>query len=493
MRAVHDRLLYRSMTVETEIVHRLRTMVGDANVVDDPQALERYERDWRGRYRSATVCAVRPKNTDEVAAVVRFSKESGIAVVPQGGNTGMSAGALPPPGLVNIVLCLERMNKVREVDLVTNTMTVEAGCTLASIQTLAQDAGRLFPLALGSQGSCQIGGNISTNAGGTAVLRFGNTRDLVLGLELVLPDGRIWNGLRKLRKDNTGYDLKQLFIGAEGTLGVVTAAVIKLFPQPGVRVGAWVAADTLEKVIDLLGHLQARFGERLSSFEVLSRGQLDLVLRHVPDTRDPLSIDYPWAILIEATDSHRDSDLSERMQDVLCKALADNLAVDVAMAVNERQLADFWRLRESVSQANRQSGYSVSHDTSVPIASIPEFVQRATAALQSSPASPVVVAVGHVGDGNIHLVAIFDRHGKDAAELQQQADAASTEVHRIAAALGGSISAEHGIGSVKRDELKQYKSPVELELMAGIKRLLDPGNLMNPGKLLDLASDARQP
>jgi FAD/FMN-containing dehydrogenase len=356
---------------------------------------------------------------------------------------------------------------------------------------LAREANRLFPLALGSQGSCQIGGNISTNAGGTAVLRFGNTRDLVLGLELVLPDGRLWNGLRKLRKDNTGYDLKQLFIGAEGTLGIVTAAVIKLFPLPRVRVAAWVAVNNLEEAIALLGHLQGRFGERLSSFEVMSRSQLDLVLRHVPDTRDPLSIDYPWAILIEATDSRGDSDLSEHVQDVLGTALHEGLAVDVAMATNERQLADFWRLRESVSEANRKSGYSVSHDTSVPIASIPEFVQRATTALRAVPSSPAVVAVGHVGDGNIHLVAIFDRNGKEPAELQQAADAASIEVHRIAAALGGSISAEHGIGSAKRDELKEYKSPLELELMAGIKGLLDPGNLMNPGKLLDLPSDAR--
>jgi FAD/FMN-containing dehydrogenase len=479
------------MTFKTKIVAELRSMVGSANVVTESNDLERYERDWRGRYRNTTLCAVRPKNVDEVAAIVRFSKEFRLAVVPQGGNTGMSAGALPPPGMVNIVLCLERMNKVREVDLVTNTMTVEAGCTLASIQELAREANRLFPLALGSQGSCQIGGNISTNAGGTAVLRFGNTRDLVLGLELVLPDGRLWQGLRKLRKDNTGYDLKQLFIGAEGTLGIVTAAVIKLFPLPRVRVAAWVAVNNLEEAIALLGNLQGRFGERLSSFEVMSRGQLDLVLRHVPDTRDPLSIDYPWAILIEATDSRGDSDLSEHVQDVLGTALHEGLAVDVAMAINERQLADFWRLRESVSEANRKSGFSVSHDTSVPIASIPEFVQRATTALRAVPSSPAVVAVGHVGDGNIHLVAIFDRNGKEPAELQQAADAASIEVHRIAAVLGGSISAEHGIGSSKRDELKEYKSPLELELMAGIKRLLDPGNLMNPGKLLDLPSDAR--
>ncbi|MEO7941207.1 MAG: FAD-binding oxidoreductase [Burkholderiaceae bacterium] len=478
------------MTSKTEILEALRGIVGPLFVVTDAADLEKVERDWRGRYRSTTLCAVRPVTVDETAAIIRFCNEKRLAVVPQGGNTGMSAAALPPPALANVVLCLDRMNTVREVDLLTNTMTVEAGCTLASIQALAHDADRLFPLALGSQGSCQIGGNISTNAGGTAVLRFGNMRDLVLGLEVVLPDGRVWNGLRKLRKDNTGYDLKQLFIGAEGTLGVVTAAVLKLFPRPRVRVAAWVAVTDLDTAIQLLGHLQASCGERLSSFEVMSRGQLDLVLRHIPGTRDPLKSAYPWAILLEATDSRGDSDLAHHIEGVLHTAMEDGLALDAAIASNERQFGDFWKLRDSVSEANRHSGYSVSHDTSVPIAMIPQFVRTATAALRERPSNPTVVAVGHVGDGNIHLVAIFDRAGKTPSELQQEADAASQEVHRIAAALGGSISAEHGIGSTKRDELVQYKDPVELDLMKGIKRLLDPGNLMNPGKLLAMPSDA---
>lgn len=476
------------MPSSTEFIAKLRTIVGPAFVVTDAADLEKHERDWRGRYRSTTLCVVRPKTVDEVAAVVVFCKEARLAIVPQGGNTGMSAGALPPPDIANVVLCLDRMNQVRDMDLVTNTMTVEAGCTLASIQDRASAANRLFPLALGSQGSCQIGGNISTNAGGTAVLRYGNTRDLVLGLEVVLPDGRIWHGLRSLRKDNTGYDLKQLFIGAEGTLGIVTAAVIKLFPQPRIKAGAWVATNDLENAIELLGHMQAYCGERLSSFEIMSRGQIDLVLRHIPDTRDPLTYDYPWAVLIEMTDSRSDSKLADELENALGAAMEKGWAFDAAVATNARQLADFWRLRESVSEANRQTGYSVSHDTSVPIALIPEFVRDATASLQARSSKPLVVAVGHVGDGNIHLVAIFDRHGKEPVALQQEADAASAEVHRIAAVLGGSISAEHGIGSAKRDELKKYKSAVELDLMAGIKTLLDPGNLMNPGKLLDLPS-----
>lgn len=478
------------MTPEAQTRAALRDIVGSAFVVTDAGDLEKYLRDWRGRYRSTTLCAVRPANAHQVAAIVTYCKAARLAVVPQGGNTGMSAAALPPVGLANVVLCLDRMNKVREVDLVSNTVTVEAGCTLASIQALANDADRLFPLALGSQGSCQIGGNISTNAGGTAVLRFGNMRELVLGLEVVLPDGRLWNGLRKLRKDNTGYDLKQLFIGAEGTLGVVTAAVLKLFARPRVRVAAWVAAHDLDDAIKLLGRLQASCGERLTSFEAMSRGQLDLVLRHIPGTRDPLQGAYPWALLIEATDSRGDSDLALHVEKVLSAALDDGLALDVALASNERQLADFWRLRDSVSQANRNAGYSVSHDTSVPIAMIPEFVRCATAALRARQSNPAVVAVGHVGDGNIHLVAIFERMGKESAELQREADAASMEVHRIAADLGGSISAEHGIGSTKRDELLLHKDAVELDLMKGLKHLLDAGNLMNPGKLFDLPSDA---
>ena len=480
------------MTPDAQTLAALSAIVGTTHVVTDAGVLEQYERDWRGRYRGATLCAVRPANADQVAAVVRHAREARIAIVPQGGNTGMSAGALPPAALANIVLCLDRLNKVREVDPAGNTMTVEAGCTLEAIQQQAAALGRLFPLALGSQGSCQIGGNISTNAGGTAVLRFGNMRDLVLGLEVVLPDGRLWSGLRTLRKDNTGYDLKQLFIGAEGTLGVVTAAVLKLFAQPKLRVAAWVGLDDLQHAVELLGRLQDGCGERLSTFEVMSQGQLDLVLRHIPGTRAPLETAHPWAILLEATDSHAGSDLADHIQNILASAMNDGLLQNAAVASSDRQAAEFWRLRESVSEANRNSGYSVSHDTSVPIARIPEFVARASAALRARSSDPQVVAVGHVGDGNIHLVAIFARAGRELSELQREADAASAEVHRIAAELGGSISAEHGIGSTKRDELKQYKDALELGLMRDIKSLLDPGNLMNPGKLLDLPSDARR-
>jgi FAD/FMN-containing dehydrogenase len=471
------------MLLDPLILDELVAIVGARHVVTEPAALEPHEIDWRGRYRGSTSCAVHPSSAQQVAAVVRVCRASGLAVVPQGGNTGMSAGALPPPETPNLVLCMDRLNQVLEVDLPGNAITAGAGCTLESIQQQAARVGRCFPMALGSQGSCQIGGNIATNAGGTSVLRYGNMRDLVLGLEVVLPDGRIWNGLRKLRKDNTGYDIKQLFIGAEGTLGVITAAVLKLYPAPQAHVAAWAGVRTIEQAVELLGHLQSRCGERLSGFEVISRGQLELVLQHVAGARDPLGAPVPWNILIDLTDSQGDGDLPELLQQVLGAALEQGILSDVAVAMNERQVNDFWRLRESVSEANRKAGYSVAHDTSVPIARIPEFVRHATAALEARPSRPLVVAVGHVGDGNIHLVAIFSRNGSGLHELQREADDASAVVHEIATRLGGSISAEHGIGSAKRHELARFKHPLELELMLGIKQWLDPGNIMNPGKI----------
>jgi len=462
----------------------LSAIVGDKHVVVDLPERAVRETEWRGRYRGKTACIIRPANTHEVSAIVGLCVAKGIAVVPQGGNTGMSGGAVPPADTFNLILSLERLNRIREVDVAGNTMTVEAGCTLASIQQEAESVDRLFPMALGSQGSCQIGGNISTNSGGTSVVRYGNMRDLVLGLELVLPDGQVWNGLRKLRKDNTGYDLKQLFIGAEGTLGVITAAVLKLFPHPRQHVVAWVGVAELQDAVDLLGALRASLGDRLCAFEVLSKGQVDLVLRHIPETHAPLSSGPPWNILIDLTDSSLGYNLSELLLATLARELDAGHIADAVIAHNARQSKQFWRLRDSVSEANRKSGYSVSHDTSVPIDRIPAFVEAATAALLSRPSRPQVVAVGHVGDGNIHLVAIFDPAGWSQEKLRQEADAASAAVHQLAFEFDGSISAEHGIGSIKCDELRKYKAPVELELMTLVKRSLDPTNLMNPDKVL---------
>ncbi|MFN8719624.1 MAG: FAD-binding oxidoreductase [Rhodospirillales bacterium] len=479
--------------VAPEVVARLKTLVGPSGWIEQPEDVAPYCRSWRDDWEGRVPLVVRPASTEELAAVVRLCAETGTPIVPQGGNTGLTGASQPHPDMSEVIVSTSRLKAVRAVDTLNDTITVEAGVVLADIQRIAAEHDRLFPLSLGAEGSCQIGGNLSTNAGGTQVIRYGNTRNLVLGLEVVLPDGRTWNGLRGLRKDNTGYDLKQLFVGGEGTLGIVTAVVLKLFPAVGARAAAWAGVADPEAAVALLGHLQARCGDRLSTFEAMSRGQLDLVLAHVPGTRDPLGTPHPWSVLVEVTEGVGGPDPAERLEAALAGAFDDGLVADAAVAATEAQVAAFWRLRDSVSEANRNAGYSVSHDTSVPIPAVPEFVRRATAALEARPSRPRVVAVGHVGDGNIHLVAIFDRTGRSAAELRDEADAAGAEVHRIAADLGGSISAEHGIGSAKRDELALHKAPLELELMRGIKRLFDPHDLMNPGKVLPPGDAAPDP
>ncbi len=445
---------------------------------------ERYEKDWRGRYSGQTLAVARPGCTADVAAVIKQCREAGIAIIPQGGNTGMSGGAVPPADHPNIVLCLDRMNSLRDLDPVGNTVTVDAGCTLAALQEVAAAANRLFPLSLGSEGSCQIGGNIATNAGGTAVLRFGNMRDLVLGLEVVLPDGTVWNGLRGLRKDNTGYDLKQLFIGAEGTLGVITAATLKLYPARPATATAWLGLSGLDEALALLALLQERHNDRLTTFEVMSQGQLDLVLQKIPQTRSPLADRHAWHALVELTDSDRLEELEKALGGSLERALNEDGIQDGIIARSSREAREFWRLRDSVSEANRSSGYSVSHDTSVPLARVPAFVHEASARLKARPSHPQVVAVGHIGDGNIHLVAIFNRDSIAPEALEAEVAAASAEVHRIAADMDGSISAEHGVGSAKREDLTWYKSQVEMGMMRTLKRAFDPKNLMNPGKIL---------
>jgi FAD/FMN-containing dehydrogenase len=470
------------MDAFTASLDRLAGIVGSAYV--SLQDNGKHEADWRGRYHGKTLAVVRPRDTQAVSAVVSLCREAGLSIVPQGGNTGMSGGSIPPAGTPNVVLCLDRLNAIRALDATGNTVVAEAGCTLAALQEAAEAAGRLFPLSLGSEGSCQIGGNISTNAGGTAVLRFGNMRELVLGLEVVLPDGAVWNGLRALRKDNTGYDLKQLFIGAEGTLGIITAASLKLFPARTAMATGWTVLDRLEDALALLSLMQDRHGDRLTTFEVMSRTQLDLVLDRIPGTRAPLSGAHAWHALVEVTDGRDREALERGMAESLEAAMAAGIIADGSVAASLGQREAFWRLRESVSEANRSMGYSVSHDTSVPISRVPAFVHAATAVLEARPSKPRVVSVGHVGDGNIHVVAIFPREGHTAAQLAEEAEAASAEVHRIAVQMDGSISAEHGIGSAKREELALYKPPVEMQMMRRLKQVFDPSNIMNPGKIL---------
>jgi FAD/FMN-containing dehydrogenase len=382
-----------------------------------------------------------------------------------------------------VVVNLSRLNRVRDVDPANNTMTVEAGCVLASLQDLADQHGRFFPLSLGAEGSCEIGGNLSTNAGGTGVLRYGNTRDLVLGLEVVLPDGRIWDGLRGLRKDNTGYDLKQLFVGAEGTLGIITAAVLKLFPKPRSRATALVAVDNPAASVALLSKLRESCGDRVSGFELMARVCVDLLLRHIPGARDPLSQSSPWYVLVELSDSAEGNQVEAMLQDALEDAVEEGLVTDAVVAASETQRKELWAMRENVPEAQKLDGVSIKHDVAVPVSRVPDLIGLAGDALHKRFPDIRIVAFGHVGDGNIHYNC-SKAERQDAKQFFEEAPEVNHIVYDVVHSLGGSISAEHGLGVLKRDEIRNYKSELELDLMRSIKRTLDPHGLMNPGKML---------
>jgi FAD/FMN-containing dehydrogenase len=452
----------------------LGEIVGAANVLTAPQDTQPYFTDWRRQYSAAAECVVRPASTAEVAAVVALCAREGVAIVPQGGNTGLVGGSVPTGLRRELVLSLSRMNRIRALDPLDDTATVEAGCVLATVQQAAAQAGRFFPLSLAAEGSCQIGGNLSTNAGGVNVLRYGTAREQVLGLEVVLPDGRIWDGLRGLRKDNTGYDLKQLFLGAEGTLGVITAAVLRLFPHPGAAATAWIAVASARAAVDLLARLRERLGDRISAFELLSRTCLEAVMAHSPGTRDPLAAPHPWHVLAEVTDSGAPEALRERVEAALADCAGLGVLRDAALAHSGEQSRALWRIRETVPEAQFAN---VKHDISVPVSRIPEFVERASAALARALPPVDIYCFGHVGDGNLHF------NVGPAALLPRRAEV-SRIVYDAVAALGGSISAEHGLGQLKREEIRRRKDPLELELMRVIKRALDPQDLMNPGKVL---------
>jgi FAD/FMN-containing dehydrogenase len=373
-----------------------------------------------------------------------------------------------------IVLALARLNRIRALDTLNDTITAEAGCVLAQVQKAAEEAGRYFALSLGAEGSCQIGGNLSTNAGGVNVLRYGNAREQVLGLEVVLPDGRVWNGLRGLRKDNTGYDLKQVFLGAEGTLGVITAAVLRLHPRPSAGVTAWIAVESPRRAVELLGMLRERLGERVSAFELVSRACLEAVLAHLSGASDPLRAPHPWYVLAQLADCGEQAELRERAADCLASCAERGALADAALAQSEAQARAFWRIRESIPEAQFAN---VKHDVSVAVSKVPELIERASAALEHAIPGVRIYCFGHVGDGNVHF------NVGDAALLARR-----EEVNRIVydavAALDGSISAEHGLGQLKREEIRGHKDPLELELMRALKRALDPRGLMNPGKVL---------
>ncbi len=465
-----------------DLIDRLRAVVGDRGLV---AAQERapYETDWRDAYHGRAAAVVRPASTEEVAGTVALLSAAGVAIVPQGGNTSLCGASVPDASGRQVVVNLSRMNRVRHVDPENNTMTVEAGCVLASLQQVAEQHDRLFPLSLGAEGSCEIGGNISTNAGGTGVLRYGNTRELVLGLEVVLPDGRVWNGLRALRKDNTGYDLKHLFIGAEGTLGVITAAVLKLFPRPRSQATAFVAVEAPEAALHLLTRLRERCGERVTSFELIQRICIDLVLGHIPGSRDPLPAAHPWYVLVELSDSTEGDAVGALLQESLEDAAERGLVLDAALAASRAQQLEFWKLRESISEAQKLEGPSIKHDVSVPVSRVPEFIARANAALQERFPDVRIVAFGHAGDGNIHYNCSKSQRG-DATAFFGQSEEVNRLVYDVVTSLEGSISAEHGLGVLKREEITRYKSALELDLMRSIKATLDPRGLMNPGKVL---------
>ncbi len=462
------------------LIDSLRALLGEARVLTDGVAMAPYLADWRGRYHGSAVAVARPANVDEVAGVVRLCGQHGTAVVPQGGNTGLCGGATPRGG--EVVVSLGRLNRVRAIDTANNTITVEAGCTLAAVQEAAAGAGRLFPLSLAAEGTATIGGNLSTNAGGVQVLRYGNARELCLGLEVVLPDGRIWNGLRGLRKDNTGYDLKHLFIGAEGTLGLITAAVLKLYSRPRQVATGWASVASPEAAVALLTRLREKIGGRVTAFELVGRPALDLVLKHIPNSHDPLAGHSPWQVLIELSDT-MESDLAGALQDVLADAIAAGEAGDAAIAQSETQALALWALRENISEAQKVEGISIKHDISLPVSRIPEFIGRADAALTRAFPGVRIVCFGHLGDGNLHYNQSKPT-AQDNTAFLAQADAVNRVVHDLVAALDGSISAEHGIGQLKREEILRYKSDVEMDLMRKVKLALDPRGLMNPGKVI---------
>jgi len=469
--------------LDQRLLQDLEKVVGEAGLVRDEQRLQSYLSDWRNAYRGKAALVVRPASTEQVAAVVRLCSAAGVALVPQGGNTGLCGGSIPDGSGTQVVLSLTRMTQIRDVDAGNETITVEAGVLLQRLQEAAAEAGRLFPLSLGAEGSCTVGGNLATNAGGTAVLRYGNMRDLVLGLEVVLPDGRIWNGLRGLRKDNTGYDLKHLFVGSEGTLGIITAAVLKLYPAVRSRTTAWVALPSPQAAVDLIGRMRALCGDRLTGFELMSRQSVEFVLRHVAGCSELFAEPHPWYVLIELSDTLVDAPLAEMLESGLGEAFEQGEALDAVVASSEAQVAALWKLREGISEAQNHEGPSLKHDISVPVSGIPAFIAQADARLQQAFPGVRIVAYGHVGDGNLHYN-ISKPLGSEDAPFKAQAEAIMQLIYDVTAAFAGSISAEHGLGQAKREAARRYKDPLELELMRTLKNALDPAGLMNPGKLL---------
>jgi FAD/FMN-containing dehydrogenase len=472
------------------LLHSLRQIVGAPQVFTDGD-LSAWEQDWRKREHGKALAVVRPASTQEVADIVkacaRFRVEHSdrsLSIVPQGGNTGLSVGSTPDQSGQQIVLSLQRMNALRSLDSANLTMTVEAGCILQSVQERAEESDLLFPLSLAAEGTCTIGGNLGTNAGGTQVLRYGNARELCLGLEVVTAQGDIWDGLSGLRKDNTGYDLRDLFIGSEGTLGVITAATLKLYPLPAARLSAWAAVPTLDSAVALLSLARHHLGAGLTGFEVMGQFALDLVARHFPQLRVPLHQQAPYCVLLENSDHESEGHARERFEHLLEAAMTLGHVSDAVVAESLSQAKQLWHVRESIPLAQALEGLNIKHDISVPVSSIPEFVQTTNALLHAALPGIRLVNFGHLGDGNLHFNVQAPVGVDPATFLREHEEQVNTLVFDAVQRFHGSISAEHGVGSLKRDKLEHYKSPVALELMRRIKRALDPLNLMNPGRVV---------
>jgi len=466
-----------------DFLDHCRQVVGIDHVLTDCSDTAPYLPDWRGRFTGKALAVIRPADAEEVAAILRLCHQFKVPVVPQGGNTGLVQGSVPDERGLSMVLSLARLNRIRAIDPFNNTVTVEAGCILENIHAAAAAAGRFFPLSLAAKGSCTIGGNLSTNAGGTAVLRYGNARELCLGLEVVTAQGDLWPGLRGLRKDNTGYDLRDLFIGAEGTLGVITAAVLKLFPQPKAQLTALATMQTPDDALNLLTLAQAQCGAALTGFELMSHECLQLVTRHFPHLSLPFPKNYPQYILMELSDSETEAHAESMLENVITQAMEHGVVQDAIVAASVAQSQALWHLREHISQAQaKETSKSIKHDISLPISRIGEFIRATQSQLQTNFSDCKIISFGHLGDGNLHYnVSLQCPTEEDFMTVQT---AVNRLVHDSVHRLGGSIAAEHGVGTVKRDEIRRYKSEVEIKLMQSIKQALDPLNLMNPGKII---------
>ncbi|MDR1888173.1 MAG: FAD-binding oxidoreductase [Zoogloeaceae bacterium] len=467
---------------------RLAGIVGAAHLLTDPADLAPSLTDWRGRYTGKALGLARPGNTAEVQAIVRECLAAGVPMTPQGGNTGLCGGATPDASGQALIIQFSRLNRIRSIDAVNHALVAEAGCTLAQIQSAAEAAGQFFPLSLASEGSCQIGGNLSTNAGGVQVLRYGTARDLALGLEAVLPNGELWEGLKALRKNNTGYDLRHLLIGAEGTLGLITAAVLKLFPLPKSRVACWLGLTSPAAAIALLERTQAAFDAQLTAFELICPLSLSLVRQHFSHRAQIARIPHaPWHVLCEFSSSDEESALRERVERFLAAALENGIengvTQEIILAQTNAQRQNLWGLRENISEAQKKEGVSIKHDIALPISRIAEFLERIPPLLAQAFPGIRHIAFGHLGDGNLHFNLSMPEAEAN-RRLQTRQPEANRIVHDLVHELGGSISAEHGLGQLKRDEIRRYKSPAELAAMSAIKQALDPEGLMNPGKVL---------